>query len=88
MGENMILSIKPKETSDLTTLASKLLGKSVYVEWPHLKEALVIGVADNNVKFSLINPLECYSNNNLKKEEVKDLLAAEWSAQNKQICET
>ncbi|KAL6430823.1 hypothetical protein ACFW04_006974 [Cataglyphis niger] len=88
MGENMILSIISKETSNLTTLTSELLGKSVYVGWPHLKEALVIGVADNNVKFSLINPLEGYSDNNLKKEIVKDLLAVEWRTQKKQIRDT
>lgn len=84
----MILSIISEDTPDLTTLASELLGKSVYVEWPHLKEALVIGVADSDVKFSLINPLDGYSNNNLKKEEVKDLLAAEWITRKRQIRET
>lgn len=84
----MILSIISEDTPDLTTLASELLGKSVYVEWPHLKEALVIGVADSDVKFSLINPLDGYSNNNLKKEEVKDLLAAEWNTRKRQIRET
>ncbi|XP_050453966.1 5'-3' exoribonuclease 1 isoform X1 [Cataglyphis hispanica] len=88
MGENMILSIISKETPNLTTLTSELLGKSVYVGWPHLKEALVIGVADNDVKFSLINPLEGYSDNNLKKEIVKDLLAVEWRTQKKQIRDT
>ncbi|XP_029664328.1 5'-3' exoribonuclease 1 isoform X1 [Formica exsecta] len=88
MGENMILSIISNEAPNLTTLASELLGKSVYVGWPHLKEALVIGVADNDVKFSLINPLEGYSDNNLKKEVVKDLLAVEWRTQKKQIRDT
>ncbi|XP_072761689.1 5'-3' exoribonuclease 1 isoform X2 [Anoplolepis gracilipes] len=89
MGENMILTIIPKkEALNVTTLASELLGKSVYVGWPHLKEAFVIGVADNNIKFSLINFLDGYSDNNLKKEEVKDLLASEWSTQKKLIRET
>lgn len=88
MGENMILSITPKETPNLMTLASELLGKSVYVGWPHLKEAFVIGITDSDVKFSLINPSDGYSDNNLKKEEVKDLLAAEWKTQRRQIRET
>ncbi|XP_071639281.1 5'-3' exoribonuclease 1 [Temnothorax longispinosus] len=87
VGENMILSIISKPTPSLTTLASELLGKSVYVEWPHLKEALVIGVADCNVKFSLINQLDGYSDANLKKEEVKAALAAEWKTHKKQIKE-
>jgi len=88
MGENMIISIISKETPNLTTLASELLGKSVYIGWPHLKEAFVIGMADSDVKFSLINPSDGYSDNNLKKEDVKDLLAAEWNTQRKQIKET
>ncbi|XP_011256685.1 5'-3' exoribonuclease 1 isoform X2 [Camponotus floridanus] len=88
MGENMIVSIISEETPNLTTLASKLLGKSVYIGWPHLKEAFVIGVTDSDVKFSLINPSDGYSDNNLKKEDVKDLLAAEWNTQRKQIKET
>lgn len=83
----MILKIISKPTPNLTTLASELLGKSVYVEWPHLKEALVIGVADCNVKFSLNNPLSGYSQDNLKKEDVKGALAAEWNAQRRQIRE-
>lgn len=83
----MILSIVSKSTPSLSTLASELLGKSVYVEWPHLKEALVICVTDCNVKFSLINPLDGYSHENLKKEDVKGAIAAEWSVQNKQIKE-
>jgi len=84
----MILSIILKPTPSLSTLASELLGKSVYVEWPHLKEALVVGVADCNVKLSLINPLVSYSHDNLKKEDVKGALAAEWTVLNKQIKES
>lgn len=87
MGENMIISITSQEIPNLTTLASKLLGKSVYIGWPHLKEAFVIGLADSDVKFSLINPSDGYSDNNLKKEDVKDLLAAEWDSQKRQIRE-
>jgi len=84
----MILSIILKPTPSLSTLASELLGKSVYVEWPHLKEALAVGVADCNVKLSLINPLGGYSHDNLKKEDVKGALAAEWTVLNKQIKES
>lgn len=87
VGENMILNIVSKLTPSLATLASELLGKSVYVEWPHLKEALVICVTDCNVKLSLINPLGGYSHDNLKREDVKGALAAEWNAQIKQIKE-
>ncbi|XP_070510791.1 5'-3' exoribonuclease 1 isoform X2 [Cardiocondyla obscurior] len=87
LEENMILSIISKKTPNLTTLASELLGKTVYVEWPHLKEALVIAVADCNTKLSLIDSLGNYSHDNLKKEDVKGLLAAEWSGYDRQIKE-
>lgn len=73
----MILSITPQQTPDLEVLASQLLGNSIYVDWPHLKEALVIGVTDSVEKYSLINISLGYSNDNLKKEEVKDTLALE-----------
>lgn len=85
--ESMILTIVPKSTPNLATLASELLGKSVHTEWPHLKESLVVGVADHKVKLSLINPLGGYSHDNLKKEDVKDALASEWNALCKQIKE-
>jgi len=83
----MILTLISKSISNLTTLASELLGKSIYVEWPHLKEVLVVGVSDCNVKLSLINQLGGYSHNNLKKEDVKGALAAEWNTLCKQIKE-
>ncbi|XP_011642826.1 5'-3' exoribonuclease 1 [Pogonomyrmex barbatus] len=85
IGENMILTIISKPTPNLTTLASDLLGHSVYVEWPHLKEALVIGVADCDTKLSLIDPLSSYNQDNLKKEDVKGTLLAEWKEHKKQI---
>ncbi|XP_039303025.1 5'-3' exoribonuclease 1 isoform X3 [Solenopsis invicta] len=87
VGDNMILSLILKPTPNVVTLASEILGKSVYVEWPHLKEALVIGVANVNVKLSLINQLGDYNPNNLKKEDVKGLLSTEWHAHCKQIKE-
>ncbi|XP_036149459.1 5'-3' exoribonuclease 1 isoform X2 [Monomorium pharaonis] len=87
VGDNMILSLILKPTPNVASLASELLGRSVYVEWPHLKEALVIGVASCNVKLSLINPLDGYSQDNLKSEDVKGALSAEWNAHSRQIKE-
>ncbi|KYN27760.1 5'-3' exoribonuclease 1 [Trachymyrmex cornetzi] len=85
--DNMILTLILKPIPNLTTLVSELLGKSVYVEWPHLKEVLVVGVSDCNVKFSLINQLGGYSHDNLKKEDVKGALSAEWNTLCKQVKE-
>lgn len=54
----MILHIKPQSNIDLTTIGSKLLGKTVYVNWPHLKEGLVIGVSESNRKMNSVNQFD------------------------------
>lgn len=60
----------------------------MYVDWPYLKEALVVGVANNNTKFTLIDSLVDYSHDNVNKENIKGQLVAEWSMQEKHIRET
>lgn len=40
-GENFILDITEKEMPELRDLANQLLGKEVFVSWPHLQEAKV-----------------------------------------------
>jgi len=77
-----------KETPSLSNLAAELLGKSVYVEWPHLKEALVCAVANAKTKFSLIEPLDGYNNDNIKTEELKNGSIDEWNLHKKLIKET
>lgn len=42
-GENFILDVTEKDTPDLRDLANQLLGKEVFVSWPHLQEAKVRG---------------------------------------------
>ncbi|XP_011151267.1 5'-3' exoribonuclease 1 isoform X2 [Harpegnathos saltator] len=84
--ENMILHILEQNSpQDLENLAPQLLGKIVYVNWPYLKEALVIGVSNNNVKFTLIEALVDYSHDNVSKEDVS---TTEWNIQKKHISET
>lgn len=50
-NESMIIQID-EVTPDLSTeeLAEKYLGKEVYIGWPHLREAKVIGVSDATLK--------------------------------------
>lgn len=43
-GENFILDIMEEETPDLRHVANHLLGKEVFVSWPHLQEAKVRGI--------------------------------------------
>lgn len=46
----MILKIKSKAKPDLDKVASEILGKSIFVGWPNLTEALVVGISDDKWK--------------------------------------
>ncbi|XP_026520355.1 5'-3' exoribonuclease 1 isoform X1 [Notechis scutatus] len=55
-GENMLLEIIAAEDSeefDIEKVASMILGKSVFVNWPHLEEARAVAVSDGDTKFYL-----------------------------------
>ncbi|XP_042312983.1 5'-3' exoribonuclease 1 isoform X2 [Sceloporus undulatus] len=55
-GENMLLEILVTEDSEelnIENVASSVLGKSVFVNWPHLEEARAVAVSDGETKFSL-----------------------------------
>ncbi|XP_034935611.1 5'-3' exoribonuclease 1 isoform X2 [Chelonus insularis] len=68
---NMIITILPKESPSLETLASDILGKIVYAKWPYLLEAHVIGISTEDQSFSLIDSTKGYSGDNLKREDLK-----------------
>uniref|UniRef100_A0A671WIW7 5'-3' exoribonuclease 1 n=1 Tax=Sparus aurata TaxID=8175 RepID=A0A671WIW7_SPAAU len=56
-GENTILDILPsKEGEVCDDVATQVLGKAVFVNWPHLEEARIIAVSDGEVKFCLEEP--------------------------------
>ncbi|XP_053565993.1 5'-3' exoribonuclease 1 isoform X2 [Bombina bombina] len=59
-GENMILEIIVDENSNeqdnAESVAAAVLGKSVFVNWPHLEEARVVAVSDGESKFYLEEP--------------------------------
>ncbi|KAM5292537.1 5'-3' exoribonuclease 1 isoform 2-T2 [Ctenodactylus gundi] len=58
-GENMMLEILANTGSDelsIENVASSVLGKSVFVNWPHLEEARVVAVSDGETKFYLEEP--------------------------------
>nr|XP_032816417.1 5'-3' exoribonuclease 1 isoform X2 [Petromyzon marinus] len=53
-GESIILEVLPKNNEMATEeLAATLLGRPVFVNWPHLEEALVVAVADFKIKLSV-----------------------------------
>uniref|UniRef100_A0A8C5PDK7 5'-3' exoribonuclease 1 n=1 Tax=Leptobrachium leishanense TaxID=445787 RepID=A0A8C5PDK7_9ANUR len=59
-GENMILEIIVDEDEearqDVENVAAAVLGKSVFVNWPHLEEARVVAVSDGETKMYLEEP--------------------------------
>ncbi|XP_068593767.1 5'-3' exoribonuclease 1 [Cebidichthys violaceus] len=57
-GENMMLNILPSQEGEpvCDDVAAQVLGKSVFVNWPHLEEARIIAVSDGDVKFCLEEP--------------------------------
>uniref|UniRef100_A0A4W5P316 5'-3' exoribonuclease 1 n=1 Tax=Hucho hucho TaxID=62062 RepID=A0A4W5P316_9TELE len=56
-GENMMLEIiRSKEEPVCDNVASLVLGRSVFVNWPHLEEARVVAVSDGESKFFLEEP--------------------------------
>uniref|UniRef100_A0A8C1Q3F3 5'-3' exoribonuclease 1 n=1 Tax=Cyprinus carpio TaxID=7962 RepID=A0A8C1Q3F3_CYPCA len=54
-GENMILEILASQEM-VEDVAALVLGKSLFVSWPHLMEARVVAVSDGETKFSLDEP--------------------------------
>uniref|UniRef100_A0A3Q3S9C3 5'-3' exoribonuclease 1 n=1 Tax=Mastacembelus armatus TaxID=205130 RepID=A0A3Q3S9C3_9TELE len=57
-GENMMLDILPSQEGETICddVASQVLGKSVFVNWPHLEEARITAVSDGETKFFLEEP--------------------------------
>ncbi|KAG7525653.1 5-3 exoribonuclease 1 [Solea senegalensis] len=57
-GENMMLEILSRDEEEMICddVAAQVLGKSVFVNWPHLEEARIIAVSDGDTKFYLQEP--------------------------------
>lgn len=69
------------------SVASKLLGKTVFVSWPYLKEAQVVKILTRDRKLSLINPQATYCPENINKENMKGFYCTQWNLQKKYITE-
>ncbi|KAB1283304.1 5'-3' exoribonuclease 1 [Camelus dromedarius] len=49
-------TLKHIRHKSVENIASSVLGKSVFVNWPHLEEARIVGVSDGETKFYLEEP--------------------------------
>lgn len=52
-NESMVITINNNDERTLRDISTELLGKSVYVYWPHLLEALVVAVSSRDERHSL-----------------------------------
>ncbi|XP_043669186.1 5'-3' exoribonuclease 1 isoform X2 [Vespula pensylvanica] len=87
-GENMILYIQQQEEPNLKQLAASLLHKNIFVEWPYLREAHVVGISNLKWRINLKNPQIGYSSDNIVEEELKGACAVQWTSEIKSIVET
>ncbi|XP_047351100.1 5'-3' exoribonuclease 1 isoform X1 [Vespa velutina] len=87
-GDNMILYIQQQEEPNLRQLAASLLHKTIFVEWPYLREAHIVGVSNHKWRINLINPQKEYSSDNIVEEELKGACAVQWTSEIKSIVET
>ncbi|XP_043500398.1 5'-3' exoribonuclease 1 [Polistes fuscatus] len=88
-NDNMILYIQQQEEQhNIRVIAASLLNTTVFVEWPYLREALVIGVSDFKKRIHLITPQLGYSSSNLLEEELKGACLTQWNSEVKSISET
>ncbi|KAF7223264.1 5'-3' exoribonuclease 1 isoform X1 [Nothobranchius furzeri] len=57
-GENMMLELLPSQDGETVCedVAAQVLGKPVFVNWPHLEEARIIAVSDGETRFALEEP--------------------------------
>ncbi|XP_069753461.1 5'-3' exoribonuclease 1 isoform X2 [Narcine bancroftii] len=55
-GENMLLELLPKEEENVDDVANQELGRSIFLNWPHLEEARVVAVSDQETKFFIEEP--------------------------------
>jgi len=51
-NDNLIIQVVQNDAKDTNVLAKELLGKEIFVGWPHLREAKVIRVSDNTKKYN------------------------------------
>ncbi|PSN30434.1 5'-3' exoribonuclease 1, partial [Blattella germanica] len=53
-GTNVILHITDQGKPDIKEVATELLGKTIFVSWPHLVEARVVAVSNRDFRYGLI----------------------------------
>ncbi|KAL5015240.1 hypothetical protein ScPMuIL_009510 [Solemya velum] len=94
-SENMMVHIIDESEPDVESLANDLLGKSIYVGWPHLYEAKVVSVSDDMTRFKLLDQgnekssksSRAIQSKEMKREEMKESEAGIWHREVQSITE-
>ena len=55
LNESQIITLLPQDSvPELDVVARQICGHTVFIGWPHLVEARVVAVANNQLKYSLV----------------------------------
>ncbi|GFT31283.1 5'-3' exoribonuclease 1 [Nephila pilipes] len=52
LKDNMMLKIEEEIEDDIQKICEKILGKTIYIGWPHLREALVTAISNSSSRYS------------------------------------
>lgn len=87
-GKSMILQITPpQQEASSEEIAEQLLGETCYVGWPHMVEALVMGVCDGTKRHSLEKKNSQNSTKEIKEQVLTEVEAKSWRHQVKTLTE-
>ncbi|KAK2552969.1 5'-3' exoribonuclease 1 [Acropora cervicornis] len=81
-GKSMILQItSPSNEVSIVETAQELLGETCYVGWPHMVEALVLGVCDGCKMYSVDKKSLQNSSKEIKEAELTEVEVKSWKHQ-------
>ena len=82
--KSMILYVTPKPKPDLFASAQRLIGKCIFVGWPHLFEAKVIAISNSTIK---LTGTQVGATVHFLREDLKPADQAQWTVQRNSISE-
>ncbi|KAJ7394677.1 5'-3' exoribonuclease 1 [Desmophyllum pertusum] len=87
-GKSLILQItKPQGEVSSLEISEELLGETCYVGWPHMVEALVMGVCDGSKRYFLENKNSHNSSKEIAHQVLTELEIKSWKHQVKSMAE-
>ncbi|KAJ9598748.1 hypothetical protein L9F63_026718, partial [Diploptera punctata] len=84
-GYNMMLQIVDQGKPDIKEVATELLGRTIFVAWPHLIEARVVAVSNKKLQYGLRDDSMNGGTPQFNIEEVKGSSQTQWGLQRRGI---